>query len=170
MNAKRITFPACLSALSLALLYTACLLPTGRLSLIAAAGLIPAAAVISAGLPAGFLCYSVTGMIGLLILPWKGSATLYLIFFGLYPLVKSLVERIGQIWLEWLLKLLFFNLILLVLLFAFKGVFFPLLTGLLAGRRWLIVLVGNALFPIYDILLSGCIACYVIRVDRHLQR
>ncbi|MCI8479185.1 MAG: hypothetical protein HFE97_12790 [Oscillospiraceae bacterium] len=168
MRARRITLPACLATLSLSLLYTASLAPSGRFCLIIAAGLVPAAAVVSAGLPTGFLCYGVTGVLGLLVLPRKEIPILYLLFFGLYPMVKSLIEGIGKLWMEWLFKLLFLNLVLILLLSSLKGLLMPFLSPILAERLWLAALMGNLFFPLYDVLFSRCITYYVIHVDRHL--
>ena len=50
----------------------------------------------SAGLKAGFFCYGATGLLGLLLVPDKANALLYLLFFGLWPMLKSLLERIAQ--------------------------------------------------------------------------
>ena len=54
-TAASVAYPAILGALSLILVYAACILPTGRWGVVAVAGLFPAAAVISVSLKAGFL-------------------------------------------------------------------------------------------------------------------
>ena len=69
-----------LAAMSLALLYLASVLPTGQLGVAAVAGLFPMAAVISAGWKAGACCWLASGLLGLLIVPGKGIALLFLLF------------------------------------------------------------------------------------------
>ena len=49
-------------------------------------------------------------LLGLILLPVKSNALLYLLFFGLYPMIKSLIERLRQLPLELLLKLAFLTL------------------------------------------------------------
>ena len=105
-----------LAALSLLLLYLATMLPSGRIGMVAVAGLVPAVGVISGGLATGFLSYGAAGLLGLLLLPDKGSALLYVLFFGLYPMIKYLIERLRKLPLELVLKLVFFNLILIAMI------------------------------------------------------
>lgn len=167
---RRVALVAMLSALSLALLYLAALSPAGRLGMVALAGLVPAAAVVSGGLGAGFLCYAAAGLLGLLLSPDKGGALLFLIFFGLYPMVKSAVERLRKRVLEWILKLAFFNLALTVLWFGLSGLLLPFLPRALRGTAWLAYLAGNAVFAAYDYGFSRLISFYMARIDRALGK
>lgn len=169
-GAGRTALVAMLSALSLAVLCLAGFLPAGRLGMVALAGLVPAAAVISAGLSAGFLCYAAAGLLGLLLSPDKGTAALYLLFFGLYPMLKSLVERLDRRALEWILKLAFFNLALSVFWFGLSGLFLPFLPELLRGGAGLAYPVGNLVFIAYDCGFSRLIAFYMVRIHRALGR
>lgn len=166
--AGRAALVGVLSALSLTVLYTSALVPSGRLGVVAAAGVFPAGAVVSAGLKAGFLCYGAAGLLGLLLLPNKSNAVLYLLFFGLWPMVKSLIERLGRLPLEYVCKLAFFNLVLALLWFGLKGLLLPFLPPALPAS-W-VVYVGNAAFVIYDLGLSKLIAFYSARIDKVLRR
>ena len=77
---------------SLALLWMACAVPSGRIGLTAAAGLFPMAAVLEGGRKAGLLSWGASSLLGLILLPNKGLALLYGIFLGLYPVAKSYLE------------------------------------------------------------------------------
>ena len=167
-GAARVALVGVLSALSLVVLYLAALAPTGRLGLVAAAGLVPAAAVVSAGLPAGLFCYGATGLLGLFLSPDKGQAALYLLFFGLYPLVKCLFERLRRRWLEWIYKLAFFNLVFALLWLTLRPV---LLSGLptMFESLWVFCLIGNGTFIVYDLGFSRLIALYAARIDKHIR-
>ena len=164
-----LAFSAMLTALSLALLTVATLAPSGRVGLTAAAGLFPAAAVVSYGLPAGVLCYGGTAILALLLLTDKGLAVLYLLFFGLYPLVKGGVERMRRLPLELLFKLLFFNGVFSLFLFGFSALLLSLMPweGLPVGGLYL---AGNVVFLIYDFGFSKLICFYRERVDRVLRK
>ena len=59
-----------LSAGGLAVLWLACLTPSGRAGITAAAGLFPVAAVLLAGRAAGWLCWAVIALLGLLLPGW----------------------------------------------------------------------------------------------------
>ena len=168
-GAGRIALVGMLTALSLVFLYLSVLTPTARLGVVAIAGLLPAGAVVSAGLGAGFFCYAATGILGFLLLPDKGHALLYLIFFGLYPMVKYLIERLRNLPGEWICKLAFFNGILTLFWFGLSTVLLPFLPAAL-NQVWMVYLAGNAAFIIYDIGFSKLIALYVVRIDKVLRK
>ncbi len=156
--------PALLTTVSLVLLCGTSVAPVGRMGLVALAGLVPAAAVVSGGLRAGLLCYAAAGILGLILVPEKGSVLLYLLFFGLYPTVKSLAERRCSRLGEYAVKLAFFNLALTVLWFGLRDLFLPFLPDMLNGAGT-VYLAGNAIFLLYDYGFSRIIALYTARVD-----
>lgn len=162
-SAARIALAGILSAGSMVLLWIACLSPTGRLGLNAAAGLFPVAGVLMSGRAAGYCCWIVTGLLGLILLPDKGMALLYLIFFGLYPVLKSVFETRKSLILCWSLKLIYFNVVLAVSMFVLGELFFSVLPNLLHGRfpAWL---VGNIIFIVYDMGLSRLIFGFFCRM------
>ena len=165
-GARRTALGAVFAALSLVILWLGCLAPSGRLGMAALSGLVPAAAVVSGGMGAGFLCYGACGLLTLLLVPDKGMALLYVLFFGLYPMVKSLAER-RKSWAAGLcIKLAFFNLVLAVFLLFLRGMFLALLPGALAEGNWLVWPVGNAVFLAYDYGFSRLISFYMARVQK----
>lgn len=162
-GAFRVALGGVLTALSLLLLYLAALAPSGRLGVVALAGLVPAVGVISGGLATGIFCYAACGILGLLLLPDKGCALMYMILLGLYPVLKSLIERLRNLVLELALKLVFFNAVLSVLVFGFSTLLFPFLPQLLQ-KPLLIYLVGNAVFLVYDFGISKLLTYYAARL------
>lgn len=147
-----------MAAGSLALLWLACMAPSGRLGLTGAAGLFPLAAVLAAGRAAGYLCWAVAAVLGLVLLPDKGVALMFLIFLGLYPVLKSNIEGMGKLPLEWLCKLLCFDGALTLFWFVLRGLFLPQIPQWLEGRTWLLYLTGNLIFVLYDVGLSRLVA------------
>lgn len=168
--AERAALAGVLGALSLLVLYASALVPTGRLGLVAAAGVFPAGAVVSSGLSAGFFCYGAAGLLGLLLLPDKANAVLYLVFFGLWPMVKSLIERLGKLALEWVCKLLFFYGVLSLLWFGLRGLLAPFLPPVLEAQAGLVYGLGTVAFVIYDLGFSKLIGFYRARIDKILRR
>ena len=96
-------------------------------------------------------------------------ALLYLIFFGLWPMVKSLLERMPSRVLEWVCKLAVCNLALVVLWFGLKALFLPFLPAALS-QTWMVFGAGNLGFVLYDVGFSKLIAFYTTRVDRVLRK
>ena len=155
-KAYRTELVGVLAAGSLALLWITCLSPSGRLGLDAVAGLFPMAAVMAAGRTAGYMCWAAAGVVGLILLPDKGVARMYLLFFGLYPVLKSLFEGKKRLCLSWILKLGYFNLVLAIFWFVLRALFLPNLPVWL-DQSWMIWLLGNIVFIVYDIGLSRLI-------------
>ena len=163
-KAGRTALGGVLAAGSLAVLWLACVTPTGRLGVAAAAGLFPIGAVLLAGRGAGLLCWAAASVLGLLILPDKGVALMYLCFMGLYPVVKSRLEQYASRPLEWVGKLACFNAALTLLWVAFRGLFLPALPEWLAGKVWLLYGTGNLVFLLYDWGLSRLIGMMTARL------
>lgn len=168
-GAGRVALTAVLAALALVLLYVSCMVPTGRMGLVAVAGLLPAAAVVSSGPAAGVLCYAGTGILALLLLPDKGNALLYLLFFGVYPLVKYAIERLRRLGLELVLKVAFFSLVFNVFWYLLRELF---LSALPVGdwAAWLIYLVCGVAFLVYDFGFTKLISFYIQRIDKPLRK
>ena len=163
-TSRRTAVAGVLAAGSLAVLWLACMVPSGRIGLTGAAGLFPVAAVLAAGRAAGYLCWAASALLGLFLLPDKGVALLYLIFLGLYPVVKNNIEGLRRLPLEWLCKLACFNAALTLLWVAFRGLFLPALPEWLAGKVWLLYGAGNLVFLLYDWGLSRLIGMMTARL------
>ncbi len=163
-TAARVAYPAILAALAVALVYLGSIAPRGGIGIVAAAGVLMAGAVISVSLRAGFLCWAAVSVLAFLLVPDKFCALAFAVLFGLYPMVKSIVE--ARRWsksLEIAVKLVFFNAALTVLWLIMR-------TALPGSLPVLAVyLIGNIVFLLYDYGFSGLIALYVSRVDKHLR-
>ena len=156
-----------LAAGALVMLWLACMAPSGQLGLTAVGGLFPMAASVAAGRAVGYLCWGAAGLLGLILLPDKGVALLYLIFLGLYPVVKGAVESLRRLPLEWALKLAFFNLALTLCWFLFRELFLPALPDWLTGSLPVLYGAGNVVFVIYDIGLSRLVGLLRARLSAH---
>ena len=153
-----------MSAGSLAVLWLACAAPSGRIGLTAAAGLFPMAATLYAGRAAGCLCWAAASLLGLLLLPDKGVAVLFLAFLGLYPVVKGHIESLRRLWIEWGLKLSWFNMVLTLFWFVFQKLFLPEAPDWLLDNTLLLYGAGNLVFVAYDIGLSRVAAVLRVRL------
>ncbi len=153
-----------LSAGSLAILWMACLFPTGKPGITAVAGLFPMIGVLAAGRSVGYLCWAAAAVLAFLLLPDKGVALLFALFLGVYPVVKERMEAIRSLPLEWVLKLFYFNLAFTLFLYVFSQLFLPMLPkwpgGILYGA-------GNAVFVCYDIGLTRLIGLLRARLRLH---
>ena len=159
-----------MAAGSLVVLWLACVAPSGRIGLTAAAGLFPMAATLYAGRTAGCLCWAAASLLGLFMLPDKGVAALYLAFLGVYPVAKGRIESLNRPGLEWGLKLSCFNLALTLFWFVFQGLFLPQTPQWLKDNTLLCYGAGNLIFAAYDVGLSQLIARLRARLARRKGR
>lgn len=167
-SARNVTYPALLGAVSLILLYGSAISPTGAIGLVALAGVPCAGVVIAGGSTAGFLCWATVSLLGLLLVPDKFCVLLYAAMFGLYPVVKSLIEGMGRKVLGVVCKLAFFNLSCTVVVWVTKAV---ALDGLPLERisLELIYLAGNVVFLLYDFGFSRLIVAYLSRMRKGMD-
>lgn len=160
---------ALLTALSLVLMALTSVLPTLQYTLVAAAGLLPAVMVIRYKLSGGWMVYTATALLAAILLPDKEAALLYIILFGHYPMVKSLIEQIKRSWLQWVLKLAVCNTLTLAAIFIAQWLFaagldlFELPVGLF-------LIVVNFVFVIYDIAFTRLISYFYPRLQRGIEQ
>ena len=167
-TARTITLSAVMTALTVVFLFLANILPTGRLGIIAVASLFVTAAVIEAGISAGVFVFVGSGILAALILPEKTTALLFAVFFGYYPLIKSLAERLKKTVLTWAVKIAVFNAALTVIWFIFRKLLFELDT--LSLNALVIYALGNILFVLFDIGLTKLISLYIVRISKNLKK
>ena len=121
-----ITTSALMTSLTMVFLYLSSVFPTMQLTFIAAASLFVVVEVIEAGIKGGLLVFAGSTLLGFLIVPDKTSVILYALFFGYYPIVKSLAERIENVFLRWAVKLVVMNAALAVILYFFGELIFDM--------------------------------------------
>ena len=166
MNKKtrRLTLSALFSALAFAFLYFSSIWPTGQPGLVAAASLFVAAAVVEAGPVYGLYVFLVSSALSLVFTPNRLPTLLYISFFGHYPIIKSLIERLRMVWLQWALKLMVFNLSLTACWYALKELVYDF-RGVNVHIA-LIYLSGSLLFALFDYGFTKVICFYLNRVPR----
>ena len=159
-----ITLTAIFTALTLVSLYIASVWPTGLFGLVAVSSLFVAGAIIEKGIIPGLYVYICSSVLGMLIVPDKAAPLLFILFFGYYPVIKSLTERLKNNALQWILKLAVFNAALTVIWF-FTGF-------LILSQREnlppivLIYVLGSIVFVLFDYGYTKVIWLYINRVSK----
>lgn len=157
-TSRRTAVAGVLAAGSLAVLWLACMVPSGRIGLTGRGRSVPGGRGAGRRTGGGLSVLAASALLGLFLLPDKGVALLYLIFLGLYPVVKNNIEGLRRLPLEWLCKLACFNAALSLFWFALRALFLPDPPVWLGERTWLLYLAGNLIFVLYDVGLSRLIA------------
>ena len=161
-----------MAALSLLIMFlTAFPYMTYALPAIAGAVLIPV--VIELGIKWAWMVYACVSFLSLLIAPSLEAKVMFIAFFGYYPIVKALLERLHNRVLEWLLKYLIFN-VAVVGAYFLSMRFFGLDKDsfVIFGMNLPLVflLLGNVEFLIYDLALRNLIQGYIQVLRPKLNR
>ena len=166
---RRLTLSAMFVALSVISLWVASTWPTGQLGLCAFASLFVAAAVREMGVVSCIQVFAVGAALAILILPNKSSPLLYILFFGYYPIAKSIIERINRVPLVWILKLALFNVALTAIWVYLRGLL-PSFLHDMPGAAILLYLGGNGVFVLFDVGYSKLIRFYVDNVSIYINK
>ncbi|MDD6986339.1 MAG: hypothetical protein PUI53_03560 [Butyricicoccus porcorum] len=153
---KTLTFCAMMTALGILFLMMGSMMPGMWVAFTAIAGVVAALTVVQGNLAYGLLTVIATALLSALIVPAKEIALLYAAFFGPYTLVKNLIERLHNLPLEWVLKLLFCG-IVSALLFLFADSVLAMVPAVLASHIWLFLPALLFVFAAYDIVFSKLI-------------
>ena len=155
-----------LSALGVVILYLGAVIEVLDLSLAALAPILVIYVAIELGGSWPWLVYSVTGLLALLLLPLKFGALVYVLFSGVYPMVKQWAERKLPRLPALAVKLGMFNLSLLAAWLLLRVLALPLDMGLplLAAAVFC-----EVTFLLYDFVLTRFISIYVYRWRHKLR-
>lgn len=158
MNTKEIARGGLLTAAAVALLYIG-----GTVTYIGPAACLMAGVTSAvpllrrARLKTAVTLYLAVSILSALLVPRKIEVAAYILFCGLYPIVKFCVECYAPRRRQMDLKLAYFNIMLVIAATLAIFVFLPQFS--LSGFRLLVVWVAaNIVFVIYDVALSRLIA------------
>lgn len=162
---RRLTACAILSALSVVFLLIGGVTGILDLTALVLTAMCIAFAVIEISVPWAWLCWAVTAVLSLVLLPTKEIALLYLMG-GMYPIAKSAFERLHPLF-TWLLKLSLFNTVQLFYILAATKILG--LSGEGYDFTAPTLLFGNVAFLVYDFALTVFITFYLVRLRRRIR-
>ncbi len=164
MKAKEITLSAILIALTIIILYLNLLLPISTISILTLASLLIPIALIRGSIKSAILVYIGSSIIGFFILPIN-IILLYILFFGIYGIVKFYIEKINKLPVEIIIKIIFFNIIFFIAFFIFDSFISIEITKLPIG---LFIIVAQIVFLVFDYALTLLISFYLERIHSKL--
>lgn len=169
----KIALGGLLTALGVVLMFLTGLIPIGTYALPAIAGVLLIVAVIEIGAKWAWMIYVAVAVLSLLFAADKEAALLFVLFFGYYPVLKSFLERISNKVLSWISKFAVFNVAVVACFFlAVNFLQLPEDSFTVFGiyLPWVFLILGNAVFLIYDIALSGLVATYVEKLHHRVTK
>lgn len=113
-----------------------------------------------------FATYCAIAILSIFITPDKEAALLFIFLFGYYPILKSILESVKSRVLEWILKIMVFNIsvvsayLLIINVFGMAQVLEDFGDW---GKYGIIIalIFANGAFIMYDFALSGVIDTYI---------
>ena len=169
LNSTKLAFCGVAAALASALMFLTGLIPIATYALPALAGLVSVVVVVEIGARWAWPVYGVSCVLSLLLAADKEAVVLYILFFGYYPILKAILERIKNKYLSLALKLLVFNAAMVAGFFAAVYLLsVPKESFVLFGiyLPWAFLAVGNLVFLLYDYVISGLVVAYYRRFHR----
>ena len=154
MKSNHIAKGGIFAALSLILLYLSSIFPTNKIFILGLASCIIPLSIMVTGIKNTLVVYCAVSLLGLLIIPSKLISVSYILIFGSYSFVKYFVEKLRNIPLEIILKLLYFNLTSAIIVNLYKLV----LLKTLNINIYLVILVMEIAFIVYDYALTTFIS------------
>ena len=168
---KKIAMCGMLTALSVVLMMLTGIITIGTFALPALAGLITIIAVIEGSIKYGLSVYIACSVLSFLIAPDKEAVLYYIAFFGYYPIVKAIIERIDKHFIQWVLKFLVFNVAIIACFYASITILsIPKESFTIMGYYvpYLFLIVGNGVFYLYDFALTSIITMYLRKWRKYI--
>lgn len=167
------TYPVALggmtAALSLIVMAMSRVIPYSEQALPAIAGVFLLAMVMEAGPAWSLLVYLSVSLLSLFFAVQNGAAVYYIVFFGPYPILKNYIEHLHGKPLQWVLKVVYFNLSAVVVYYA-TVFLLSLGNGFLKYGLPIALVAVNIILVIYDIALTRLVVWYVCRIRKKLFR
>lgn len=156
MKTKDLTKASLLTAVSVILVYLSSVIPYNKLAILTVASLAVPIDMIVSNLKAAALVYTAVSILSFIILGFQTSSILYFIFFGLYGLIKFLIERKRNLKIEIPLKLIFFNISALVIYSILKFVLNINVLSMFSSTVPIVIIIAASEvgFLIYDYALT----------------
>lgn len=121
---KKIAYGGVLLAVNIVLLLLANIIPINTLFFMGLASLIISIVIMEYGFKIGLVFYIGSSILSFLVLSNKLHWIVYIFTFGIYGLVKYLIEKDRPFYIDILLKLAFANTVMIGLYFSFRTIVF----------------------------------------------
>ncbi len=167
---KKLTLSSVLTALGVVLMALGSVIDLIDLSVCALVSLFVVFAYIEIGTSYAWGVYLATSLLSLILLPSKLIFAEYVLVFGIYPLLKAMIERLPR-W-TWLpIKLVFVNAIIWILVLVCElllGV--PFIEGNTLIMKIGFYLLVNITFVVYDIFITVMVRFYFDKLRRRFKQ
>lgn len=168
----KLALSSVIAALSVVFMVLTGLIPIGTYAAPCFVGFFLAIIVLEAGYSYSVSVFVVVSVLSFLLSSDKEACLYYTAFFGIYPILKGLIERVSKVYLQYILKFLTFNISMILTFFvSIYVLMIPKESFEVFGfyLPWAFLLAGNFIFIIYDIAFTRIISTYAIKWREKLR-
>lgn len=173
IQSGKVAFGGILVALGVVCMLLTNFIPFATYALPVLAGLTVMLAVIELDKRWAMMIYAATALVSLLLVSDVEAKLIYLMFFGYYPVLKSIFESLHRPHFCIMLKFSVFNLTIIASYYLAIGLFdVPLSEFTLFGVQLplLFLLLGNVVFWIMDIAMTRLATTYILMYHDRVRR
>ena len=164
MKSKYIAESGLLVSLTLVILYATSIIPISKLSILTVASCLIPISIIRTSIKNTILVYIASSILSFFLVP-TNIAIYYTLFFGIYGIIKYFIEKFKNIFIELIIKLIAFNLLLgigYLITKSFLGIISPKFSF------WILWIIAQGAFLVYDYALTLAISFFLNRFHKHI--
>ena len=156
---KKVAYSGILLGVHTILLILINIIPMNTLFIMGISSLIISIIIMEFGPKSGVVFYLASIILSFLVINNKAQWVLYNLTFGVYGLIKYIIEQDRSIYLEYILKIIFANILLMITYFILKGfIHIPI--------NILIIIAFQVVFMIYDSVYTKFIDYYETKIRK----
>jgi len=156
---KKVAYSGVLLGVHTILLILINIIPMNTLFIMGIASLIISIIIMEFGPKSGVVFYLASIILSFLVINNKAQWVLYNLTFGVYGLIKYIIEQDRSIYLEYILKIIFANILLMITYFILRGfIYIPI--------NILIIIAFQVVFMIYDSVYTKFIDYYETKIRK----
>lgn len=163
MKSKYIAESGLVVALTIVILYVTSIIHISIVSILTVASCLILISIIRTSLKNAILVYIASSILSFVLIP-TNIAIYYTLFFGVYGIIKHIIEKFRNMPLEILLKLISFNILLGIIYLitkSFLSIIYPSIS------LWILLLSAQIAFLIYDYALTLSISFFLNRFNKN---
>jgi len=165
MNTRKTALSGVLLAIVIITLFLATTSPVNEMSLYALSSFFVSVVIVELGIRAGWVFYLASCLLSL-ILPNKMALVPYILFFGIYGIIKYYIEKLNRLVLEYVFKLLYFNVFVFAVAFFARGL---IPVNLEKYPWWILLAAVEVVFVVYDYAYTLFVQYYMSRIRSKLR-
>ena len=163
-----LAFGGIICALIVIILWASAVLTFNTLALLSLCSFLMGIVFIEGKLKTALICYASASCLSLILPVDKTNALAFIFFFGYYPILKSYIERINNLTLEIVVKILFFLVISFAGVYGYFWLFSAKLSEVLPLGA--VAISATVFFAVLDYVLSLLFDYYYKRIRTKIRR